>query len=86
MVDYQPAQWRTSYTRLAQDSEIGLVEVICTEPPGGGTDVSVRYSLTPLSADGATFVERILGANHYAAMVEEWRVATTAALARTGSQ
>lgn len=86
VVDYQPAQGRTSYARLAQGSNIGLVDVICTEPPGGGTDVSVRYTLTPLSADGATFVERFLGANHYAAMIEEWRVATTAALARTVSQ
>lgn len=85
VIDFEPAQGRASYARLAQGSNICLVDVICTEPAGGGTDVSVRYTLTPLSTDGATFVENFLGARRYAAIIEEWRAATTAALTRTGS-
>src|SRR4029077_7123799 len=55
VIDYRPAEGRASFARLAQDSNIGLVDVVCTEPKGGGTDVSVAYTLTPLTAAGEAF-------------------------------
>src|SRR5277367_915857 len=35
VVDYRPAQGRVSYARLAQGSNIGLVDVVCTEAAAG---------------------------------------------------
>ena len=82
VVDYRPAEGRASYARLAQDSNIGLVDVVCTEAPGGGTEVSVAYTLTPLHAAARAFVDEFLEPRRYECMIEEWRTATTAALAR----
>ena len=73
---------RASYARLAQGSNIGLVDVVCTEAEGGGTVVTVRYTLTGVSEQGRAFVREFLDPQHYAAMIDEWRVATSAALAR----
>ncbi len=80
VTDYRPAEGRVSYARLAQDSNIGLVDVICTAA-AGGTEVSVRYTLTGVSAQGEAYVREFLEPRHYARMIEEWRVATGAALA-----
>lgn len=80
VTDYRPAEGRVSYARLVRDSNIGLVDVSCTEQPGGGTDVSVRYTLTALSQAGQTFVTEFLEAGHYAQMIEEWQLATSKAL------
>jgi hypothetical protein len=82
VVDYRPAEGRASYARLAQGSNIGLVDVSCTPAEGGGTVVSVRYTLTGVSEQGRTFVREFLEPEHYARMIDEWRVATSAALAR----
>lgn len=84
VVDYRPAEGRVSYARLAKDSNIGLVDVSCSEPASGGTDVSVRYTLTGISAPGRKFVQEFLGEQRYRGMIEEWRAATSAALARAG--
>ncbi|MEP6886526.1 MAG: hypothetical protein ABJC66_17395 [Gammaproteobacteria bacterium] len=81
VIDYRPAEGRVSYARLAQNSNIGLVDVVCTEPTAGGTEVSVAYTLTPLHAEAEAFVSRFLSAEIYAGMIEEWRAATSAALA-----
>lgn len=51
-------------------------------PRGGGTDVSVAYTLTALHAGAEGFVEDFLEPEAYARMMEEWRAATSAALAR----
>lgn len=80
VTEYRPAEGRVSYARLAQDSNIGLVDVICTESPDGGTDVSVRYTLTGVSAQGQQFVREFLDHGHYVRMIEEWRAALAAAL------
>jgi hypothetical protein len=80
VTDYRPAEGRVSYARLAQDSNIGLVDVVCS-PAAGGTEVSVRYTLTGVSAQGEAYVREFLEPQHYARMIEEWRVATGAALA-----
>ncbi|MGB6307488.1 MAG: hypothetical protein WBF89_06805 [Steroidobacteraceae bacterium] len=82
VADYRPSQGRASYARLAHDSNIGLVDVICSESADGGTEVSVAYTLTPLHPGAEAFVEEFLSADAYARMIEEWRAATSAALAR----
>jgi hypothetical protein len=83
VTEYRPLEGRVSYARAALGSNIGLVDVICTEPAGGGTDVSVRYTLTALSEAGRTFVGTFLETGHYSKMIDAWRAATTEALART---
>ena len=81
VADYRPTEGKVSYARLAQGSNIGLVDVTCTEE-GGGTVVTVRYTLTGVSEQGRAFVREFLEAEHYTRMIEEWRVATSAALSR----
>jgi hypothetical protein len=85
VADYRPAEGRVSYARLAQGSNIGLVDVACTPAEGGGTVVSVRYTLTGLTEQGRAFVRQFLEPEHYARMIEEWRMATSAALAKPAS-
>jgi hypothetical protein len=80
VVDYRPAEGHASYARLAQGSNIGLVDVICTAVAGDATEVSVRYTLTGVSEQGRAFVREFLEPEHYSRMIEEWRVATSAAL------
>jgi hypothetical protein len=82
VIEYRPAEGRVSYVRLAHGSTIGLVDVTCTEPEGGGTEVSVAYTLTALDAGAQAFVDHFLDPRHYARMIDGWRAATTAALAR----
>jgi hypothetical protein len=81
VTDYRPDEGRVSYARLAQGSNIGLVDVICTGAADGATVVSVRYTLTGVSEQGRAFVREFLEPEHYARMIEEWRVATSTALA-----
>ncbi len=83
VLDYRPAAGRVSYARLAHGSNIGLVDVVCTEPPAGGTDVSVTYTLTALDAQAQAFVQHFLSPEVYGRMIENWRAATSAALARS---
>jgi hypothetical protein len=80
VTDYRPAKARVSYARLVQDSNIGLVDVSCAEGANGGTDVSVRYTLTPVSDAGKSFVAQFLSEAQYSNMIEEWRAATSRAL------
>jgi hypothetical protein len=70
-----------SYARWVEGSNVGLVDVSCQPDPAGGTEVSVRYTLTGLSRDGSALVRDFLADERYAAMIEEWRAATSAALA-----
>ena len=49
---------------------------------GGGTEVSVSYTLTPLNDAATAGVEDFLEPRRYGSMIEEWRAATAAALAR----
>ena len=81
VVDYRPAEGRVSYARLAHDSNMGLVDVECAIAMAGGTDVSVRYTLTGLNGPGRAFVSEFLDPRHYDRMIEEWRAAISAALA-----
>jgi hypothetical protein len=79
VTDYRPAQGHVSYARLVQDSNIGLVDVSCAAVRGG-TDVSVRYTLTAVSEAGESFVARFLADEHYTKMIDEWQAATRKAL------
>src|SRR3984957_5406965 len=81
VTEFRPQEGRVSYARAALGSNIGLVDVVCTESAAGGTDVSVRYTLTALSESGRIFVSHFLTSKHYSEMIEEWRTATTQALA-----
>lgn len=81
VVDYRPSEGRVSYARLAQGSNMGLVDVVCSAAGDGGTRVSVRYTLTGLNERGQAFVSDFLEPKQYARMIEEWRVSTSAALA-----
>jgi hypothetical protein len=80
VIEYRPAQGRVSYARLVHDSNIGLVDVCCAKSRRGGTDVSVRYTLTPVSEDGRAVVADFMAEERYTDMIEEWRVATSQAL------
>ncbi len=80
VVTYLPAEGYVSYARLAQDSNMGLVDVQCSAASGGGTEVSVRYTLTGLNAQGQEFVNEFLDPGHYSRMIEEWREAISKAL------
>jgi hypothetical protein len=82
VVDYSPSEGRAGYARLAQGSDIGLVDVVCTVDAGGGTNVSVTYTLTPMHPGAEGFIDNFLSPEAYARMMEEWRAATSAALAR----
>jgi hypothetical protein len=86
VVDYRPAEGRVSYARLAQNSNIGLVDVVCSEAPAGGTDVRVTYTLTALNTEAQAFVRHFLSPEVYGRMIEEWRAATSAALAQSIGQ
>lgn len=85
VTEYTPEKGRVSYARAALGSNIGLVDVLCTDSAAGGTDVSVRYTLTALSESGRAFVSHFLTPEHYSQMIEEWRAATTQALAKMSS-
>jgi len=80
VVAYLPSEGHVSYARLAQGSSMGLVDVQCSAAAGGGTKVSVRYTLTGLNAQGQKFVNEFLDAGHYSRMIEEWRAAISQAL------
>jgi polyketide cyclase/dehydrase/lipid transport protein len=82
VVDFRPAEGRASYARLAEGSNIGLVDVYCAEAPEGGTNVTVTYTLTPLGADAASFVDEFLEPACFATMIDEWAEATAVALTR----
>jgi hypothetical protein len=83
VTEYKPLEGRVSYARIALGSNIGLVDVACTESAAGGTEVSVRYTLTALSEAGRARVSNFLETEPYANMIEEWRAATLAALAKS---
>jgi hypothetical protein len=81
VIDYRPTEGRISYARLMREISIGLVDVACSEPADGGTEVNVRYTLTGVSWQGRAFVQEFLGADRYRSMLGEWRSAISAALA-----
>lgn len=85
VTDYRADAQRVSYARLAEGASTGLVDVAC-DPDGGGTRVSVRYTLTPLSPAGAAAVDELLAPQRYAAFMQEWQQAVSAALVAPAAQ
>ncbi|MCE5233038.1 MAG: SRPBCC family protein [Mizugakiibacter sp.] len=79
---YEPAAHRVSYARLAEGSNIGLVDVHCEPANGGHARISVTYTLTALGAGGDAYVRAFLDDAAYAAFIGEWEQALGAALAR----
>src|SRR5918995_645517 len=79
VADYRPTDGRVSYARLAEGSNIGLVDVTCTSAEGG-TVVTVRYTLTGVSEQGRAFVQEFLEPEHYSRMIDEWRGLTSGAV------
>jgi hypothetical protein len=71
---------RVRYARLSSNGTAGLVEVLCI-PADGGTKVLVTYDLTAYTAAGVDALQRF--ATDFDDMLEHWRRATAAVLART---
>jgi len=74
VIDYRADAHRASYARLVDGMNMGLVDVAC-DADGTGTKVSVRYTLTPLSEQGAAAAAEFLAPAHYAAFIQEWQQA-----------
>jgi hypothetical protein len=79
---FEPEHGRAGYARIAQGSNIGLVDVACTPVGDAATEVSVRYTLTGLDAAGDAFAREFLAAERYDAFLDAWRGWITQALAR----
>jgi len=79
VTDYQPDHYKVSYARIAQGSNMGLVDVAC-HGDSGGSSITVRYTLTGLNKKGDNFVREFLSDPHYTRFIEEWRTTITAAL------
>lgn len=80
VTDYNPAAGKVSYARLAEASNMGLVDVHCASD-GKQSIVQVTYTLTGLDSKGDALVAEFLSDGHYDAMIAEWKQALTAALA-----
>lgn len=77
---YEPSAGRVGYARLAEGSNIGLVDVRCAKD-GTGSAVEVTYTLTGLDAEGDAFAAGFTADAHYSAMIDEWKEALTKVLA-----
>jgi hypothetical protein len=80
VAEYAPDQGRASYARIAQGSNMGMVDVRCRALDAGRSEISVTYTLTGLTPAGRTFVQGFLAPEAYAAFIQEWRTAILAAL------
>jgi hypothetical protein len=81
VTDYRPAEGRVSYARLKQGSNFGIVDVEC-RGAAGGSEVTVSYTLTGVTPEGAASVREFLDAAHYDAFIGEWRDAIGSALSK----
>ena len=79
VTDYRADAHRVSYARLAGGANMGLVDVAC-DADGAGTRVTVRYTLTALSAQAEPDVHEMLTPEHYAAFLREWQEGLSKAL------
>jgi hypothetical protein len=85
VTDYRPDVGRVSYARFAEGVNVGLVDVDCVAVPRGGTDCTVRYTLTGVDAPGEQFVGHFLESSRYAQMMVEWQAAIDSALRRAAA-
>ena len=80
VAEYAPEQGRASYARIAQGSNMGMVDVHCRALGPQRSEISVTYTLTGLTAEGRTFVQDFLAPDAYADFIKEWRTAILATL------
>jgi len=73
VTDFRPDLGRASYARIAQGSNMGLVDVHCEPLTANSTCVTVTYTLTGLSPEGTAFVQRFLAAQYFSAYIEGWK-------------
>lgn len=80
VTEYRPELGRASYARIAQGSNMGLVDVRCEDTAHAGSRITVTYTLTALSPQGAEFVNHFLGERHFSDFIQEWKDALDALL------
>jgi len=73
VTEYAPARGRVSYARIAQGSNMGLVDVLCTDVSRSASKISVSYTLTGITREGKAFVEKFLADGAYTAFIKEWQ-------------
>ena len=83
VAEYAPEQGRASYARIAQGSNMGMVDVRCRALEARRSEISVNYTLTGLTPEGRAFVQGFLAPDAYADFIKEWRTAILAALQHT---
>jgi hypothetical protein len=69
---------QASYARLAHGSHMGLVDVHCRPLSPSRTEVTVTYTLTPLSEAGEKLVAEMLEPSAYRRFIDGWKVAIEA--------
>lgn len=82
VAEYAPEQGRASYARIAQGSNMGMVDVRCRALGPQRSEISVTYTLTGLTPEGRAFVQGFLAPAAYKAFIQEWQGAILAALQR----
>ena len=80
VTDYAPEQGRASYARIAQGSNMGMVDVRCRALAPKRSEISVTYTLTGLTPEGRAFVQTFLAPEAYADFIREWQTSILAAL------
>lgn len=73
VVAFDRAAGQASYARLAHGSHMGLVDVRCRALDASRTEVTVTYTLTPLSDAGAKLVAEMLEPAAYAGFIAGWQ-------------
>jgi len=73
VTEYRPDQGRVGYARIAQGSNMGLVEVRCQDFSHRHSRITVSYTLTALSPEGASFARRFLGKKRFERYIGEWK-------------
>jgi len=73
---------RVTYARITPGSRYGTVAIEVRGGKAGGSEVEVTYSLTPLSAEGATRVGTDLAPDAFDAMLRKWEGLLSALEAR----
>ena len=73
VVAFDRVAGQVSYARLAHGSHMGLVDVCCRALDVDRTEVTVTYTLTPLTDAGAKLVAEMLEPAAYAGFIAGWQ-------------
>jgi len=71
--DWDPVAHRVRYVRVTPDSRFGFVEVACRPAADGGTQASIAYTFTALTAAGDAYLSE-LTEDAFVHMIEAWKV------------